>query len=236
MNKSERLLQLLTLLRGRRSAITALELAHRLNVSERTIYRDIQSLVLSGVDIQGEAGIGYLLQPGNSVPPLMFTENEIEALMLGIRIVKSWMDDDLGQEANNALDKIKAALPSKLLHNLENRTTKFLVPDYCKQDRTRFSDLIRVAIEQKTAISLHYISAEDNTSERNVFPLGLVFWGATWTLAAWCTLRKDYRSFRLDRILDCHVIELPTPEEENFSLQGYLNHYDENASVGFWDG
>ncbi len=236
MKKSERLLQLLTVLRGRRSAITARQLADKLQVSERTIYRDIQSLILSGVDIQGEAGIGYMLQPGNSVPPLMFTENEIESLMLGIRLVKSWMDDEIGQSANTALDKIKAALPDKLLHDLDQRTTKFLVPDYCRQDRTKFADVIRAAIEQRNILSLTYSSAEERVSDREVYPLGLVFWGSVWTLGAWCTLRNDYRSFRLDRIQICEALPQSFPEDQRYTLESYLEGYHEIVPTGFWDG
>lgn len=93
MNKAERLLHILTLLRARRSVMTARALAERLDVSERTIYRDIQSLILSGIAIEGEAGVGYQLQPGSSVPPLMFTEEEIEALLLGVRMVQGWEAD-----------------------------------------------------------------------------------------------------------------------------------------------
>ncbi len=128
MKKSERLLQLLILLRGKRSAITAEELAERLQVSQRTVYRDIQSLLMSSVDIAGEAGVGYCLQPGTGIPPLMFTEEELEAVVLGIRWVKSAGDDELVAAAETAKDKIRAVLPERVLQRHEHKATKYLVP------------------------------------------------------------------------------------------------------------
>ena len=232
MTKPERLLQLLTLLRSRRTAITANELADRLGVSERTIYRDIQSLELSGVSISGEAGVGYQLQAKSSIPPLMFTEAEIESLMLGIRLVNGWMDDELGASANSALDKIKAALPEKMLQDLDHRTTKFVVPEFYKYERAKFAKDIRAAIEGRHPIQLIYEDEKKQASERVVYPLGLIYWGATWTLACWCTLRSDYRSFRLDRMQSI-AIQAQTFAQK-YTLKSFLAHYDTDVHVGFW--
>ena len=114
MSKSERLFELLTLLRAKRYAVTAKELAERMEVSERTIYRDIQSLLSSGVPIQGEAGVGYLLQAGSHLPPLMFSEKEMMALELGMRMVRAWSDAELAEASHSASTKILSVLPDKL--------------------------------------------------------------------------------------------------------------------------
>lgn len=235
MKKSERLLTLLTILRGRRTAITASALAQRVNVSERTIYRDIESLILSGVDIQGEAGIGYQIMPGSAIPPLMFNQSEIESLMLGIRLVKSLADDGLSLQADQALEKIKAVLPDRLLHELNHKHTKFLVPDFQRQEKVRFSNDIRKAIEANLILEIHYVDAKEQTSSRQIWPLGLVFWGANWTLIAWCELRQDYRSFRLDRLQSVDVLEKGFQTNDTINLKAYLKQYDDNVSTGFWD-
>ena len=200
MKKSERLLQLLTLLRGRRRAVTAQTLAQRLQVSERTIYRDIESLVLSGVSIEGEAGVGYSLRPDSDIPPLMFDPHEIEALMLGVRLMKAWSDDELIEAATRAQDKIKAALPAKMQQELERKYTKYLVPDFKREYLLRNSEPIRAAIDAKQVLEIQYNDEQGNSSERKIECLGLMFWGSAWTVVAWCQLRDDYRLFRLDRI------------------------------------
>ncbi len=234
MNKSERLLQLLTLLRSRRRAITAKELADRMSVSERTIYRDVQSLVLSGVAIEGEAGVGYQLQPGASVPPLMFTEQEVEALMLGIRMVKALADDEVLEHSNTALDKIKAVLPDRMMHELNHKHTKYLIPDYGRKQRAANLDVIRSAIECFSVCNIEYLDAKERKSSRSVYPLGLVFWGSNWTLISWCCLRQAYRSFRVDRVVEFCATEENFQTGPELSLKHYLQFYDENVSTDFW--
>lgn len=235
MNKSERLLQLLVLLRGKRRASTASELAARMGVSERTIYRDIQSLLLSGVDIVGEAGVGYLLQPGSEVPPLMFTEQELEALVLGIRLVKGWGDDNLVGAAENAQSKIQAVLPKKMLQSQENKMTKYLVPDYKRRSRVKFSELIAEAIDGLSVIEIKYRDEKDHHSSRKINSLGLLFWGEAWTVVAWCQLRCDYRLFRLDRILKAELLNEKFETKGQYSLADYLSNYEKGISIGFWD-
>ncbi|MDX1476038.1 MAG: HTH domain-containing protein, partial [Reinekea sp.] len=137
MNKAERLFQLVTYMRSRRTAVTAQELAQRLNVSERTIYRDMQSLVLSGVPVEGEAGVGYLLNSDTTIAPLMFTEAEIEAIVLGMRLVKSWADDEMIASADQAMTKIRSVISEPLMHRLNHRTTPFIVPEYGRTARVR---------------------------------------------------------------------------------------------------
>jgi len=235
MRKSERLLQLLVLLRGRRRASTANELANRLQVSERTIYRDIQSLQLSGVDIVGEAGVGYCLQPGSGIPPLMFNEKELEALVLGIRLVKGWADDELCAAASTAQDKIKAVLPPKTQQVHEHKLTKYLVPDYHRQSHVKFSVIIRSGIDRYTVLEIKYRDEKEKASTRQVKPLGLMFWGAKWTLVAWCQLRDDYRLFRLDRIADVKLTEESFDTSESCSFEHYVQKFVPDISTDFWD-
>jgi len=234
MNKAERLLQLLVLLRGKRTAITAVELAAKLQVSERTIYRDIQSLLLSGVDIVGEAGVGYCLQAGSGIPPLMFNKEELEALVLGIRLVKSWGDDELAQAAESAKDKIKAVLPDRVQQVHERKRTKFLVPDHHRRSRVKFSESIRLAIERSQVMQIDYQDEVGKPSKRKVNPLGMMFWGANWTLVAWCQLRDDYRLFRLDRMAIAETTEETFNTSDNCSFEHYVQQYDKDTTTGFW--
>lgn len=235
MKKSERLLQLLVLLRGKRRASTAAELAERMQVSERTIYRDIQSLILSGVDIVGEAGVGYLLQPGSEVPPLMFTEKELEALVLGIRLVKAWGDDEIIGAAENAQTKIKAVLPERIQQAHENKSTKYLVPDYKRKHRLQYSELIREAIDHFQVIRLTYMDEKKVESTRNINSLGLMFWGEAWTVVSWCQLRDDYRLFRLDRIIAADLLNENFEISEKCSFAHYVSNYEIAVSTRFWD-
>lgn len=225
MNKAERLLQLLTLLRARRGVVTARALAERLGVSERTIYRDIQSLALSGVAIEGEAGVGYRLQPGSSVPPLMFTGDEIEALLLGVRMVQGWGDDELVQSADSALQKIRSALPDRMIHTQNHQKATLLVPEMYRVERARHGAQLRRAIKHKQVVWLEYQDENKTSSSRDINPLGLVYWGAAWTLVAWCQLRNDHRLFRLDRIKTAELREQTFTVESHQTLETYIRQY-----------
>ncbi len=235
MKKSERLLRLLVLLRGRRRAITAMELADRLEVSERTVYRDIQSLIATGVNIDGEAGVGYCLRPGSDIAPLMFDAKELEALVLGIRLLKGWADDELIASANRAQDKIKAVLPPHMQQEHERKTTKYLVPDYKRHSALKFSEPLREAIDSQQVATIHYADEQGNSSERNIESLGLMFWGSAWTVVAWCQLRNGYRLFRLDRIESLNVLDETFETNEQKSFANWVNQYEDNVSTGFWD-
>lgn len=235
MKKSERLLQLLTLLRGRRRAVTAQTLAERLQVSERTIYRDIESLALSGVSIEGEAGVGYSLLADSDIPPLMFDAREIEALMLSVRLMKAWSDDELIKAATRAQDKIKAALPARMQQDLERRYTKYLVPDYKREYFLQHSEEIRAAIDARQVLQISYKDEQSRVSAREIECLGLMFWGSAWTVVAWCQLRNDYRLFRLDRIKTLVPLDrfFQTADEKNFAH--WVGRFEKGVSTGFWD-
>lgn len=221
-NKSERLFQLVTLLRGRRTAITAEHLANVMEVSVRTIYRDIQALILSGIPIEGEAGIGYLLRPGFQLPPLMFDFDEMQSLLLGTKMVEAWTDPELSQGARRAEAKIRAVLPEELLRRADK--TPYRVPPLQKEHPVQQVHLnIRHACERQHKIKITYQDAKEQLTSRTVWPLGMLFWGQRWTFLGWCEHRDDYRSFRLDRIQSIHTLEETFEPGKERSLHHYLH-------------
>jgi predicted DNA-binding transcriptional regulator YafY len=199
MRRADRLFLLIHALRGRRSALTALQLAQTLEVSPRTVYRDVADLQRSGVPIEGEAGVGYVLRKGSDIPPLMFNAEELEALVVGTRFVRAFGGERLGRGATAALLKIEAVLPPELRER--SRRTRIFAPKV--EDRienTGLIDALHAAIEAMQVLRLEYRDGGGAVSAREVEPLALAFWGGTWTLGAWCRLRQDFRNFRPDRI------------------------------------
>lgn len=176
MHRAERLFQLTTLLRNRRTVLTAKQLSDHLSVSERTVYRDIQSLSLSGVPIEGEAGVGYRLSHRYQLPPLMFDRKEVEALLLGARMVSSWGDTEMAKEANQAIQKILAVLPDHLRHSDE--TLPLLVPNIQEVQKyyTAHSQPMREAIRLRQRVEIDYVRADDSATSRTIEPLGMIFW------------------------------------------------------------
>ena len=197
MRRADRLYRLIESLRGRR-CVTAAQLAQGLEVSERTVYRDVRDLMASGVPIEGEAGVGYRLARHYHLPPLMFNSDELAALRLGAAMVGSWGDPALGQLASNALAKIDAVLPRPE----PAARARLFVPDLHDYPVAQLSPL-RQAIARQQYVQLDYRREDGAASQRRVRPLGLFFWGAVWTLAAWCEIRQDFRNFRIDRIQQC---------------------------------
>ncbi|XWN30493.1 MAG: YafY family protein [Devosia sp.] len=199
MRRADRLYRLIELLRGGRLT-TARQLAERLEVSERTIYRDIADLVASGVPVEGEAGVGYVMRPGFDIPPLMFSRGEIAALVTGARLVEAWGGAEMARAASEALSKIAAVVPAEIARAADRTAIHaFRMPDLDDVARDRL-DLLDCAIRDAIRLALHYTDEAGTKTTRNVCPLGLVFWGKVWTLIAWCELRDDFRMFRVDRI------------------------------------
>lgn len=199
MRRADRLFLIIHALRGRRSALPARRLAETLAVSLRTVYRDIADLQLSGVPIEGEAGVGYVLRKGADIPPLMFNAAELEALVVGTRFVRAFGGERLGTAASAALLKINAVLPAELRER--GRRTRIFAPEL--EDRIEASGLIdrlHAAIEARSVLRLDYRDQDQAVTQREVEPLCLAFWGGSWTLGAWCRLRGDFRNFRPDRI------------------------------------
>lgn len=221
MAKADRLLKIITLLKGRRTVITARQLAEVVETSERTIYRDIQVLLDTGFPIEGEAGVGYRLQPGFEIPPIMFTTEQLLAVQLGLKMVKGWSDRDLATAAEQARLKIEAVLPERLKQT--NHENSLLVPSYYMHSTASdYALVIRKAIKQHQSLALAYIKADGEQSSRMVRPLGLVYWGQKWTLIAWCALRHDYREFRLDRIQQLDAKAEGIVQSNEVSLEDYL--------------
>lgn len=199
MRRADRLYRLTELLRGGR-VTTARSLAERLEVSERTIYRDIADLMASGVPVAGEAGVGYVMRPGFDIPPLMFDRREIAALVTGVRLVEAWGGAAMASAAAEALAKISAVVPPDIARAADRTVIQaFRMPDLDAATRDRL-DLLDTAIRNETRLKLCYTDAGERETTRLVRPLGLVFWGKVWTLIAWCEFRDDFRMFRVDRI------------------------------------
>lgn len=219
MRRADRLFQIVQILRRRRLT-TARHLAETLGISERTVYRDVRDLVASGVPVEGEAGVGYRLR-GFDLPPLMFSRDEVEALVLGARIVQSWTDPGLALAASEALAKIEAALPRDRSHLV--RSTPLFAPDDHWQEKLSIDfTLLREAVRDSRRLRFRYIDSQGAASERVVRPLGLSFYGPVWILAAWCELRQDFRAFRLDRIRDLEVLPGTFPQEPGRTLEDFL--------------
>lgn len=203
MRRADRLFEIIQLLR-RRPTVRARDLSEALEVSERTIYRDVRDLMASGVPIEGEAGVGYVLKAGFDLPPLMFKEQEIEALVLGARIVESWADVELADAASDAIAKIEAVIPERLRGYMAN--TALLAPAVHHMEPLSFDlAVLRRAVRGQLKVHFRYADVLQQASERTVRPLSLAYFGPIWILAAWCELRDDFRTFRLDRIEDFAV-------------------------------
>jgi predicted DNA-binding transcriptional regulator YafY len=198
VRRADRLFEIIQFMR-RKDLVRARDLSEQLEVSERTIYRDIQDLVASGVPIEGEAGVGYVLKAGFDLPPLMFNEQEIEALVLGARIVESWADAELATAASNVIAKIEAVIPDRLRSYMAN--TALLAPPHHYMEEIAFDMAeLRRALRSQLKVHFCYRDAAAEPSERTVRPLCLAYFGPVWLLSAWCELRQDFRTFRLDRI------------------------------------
>jgi predicted DNA-binding transcriptional regulator YafY len=221
MRRADRLFEIVHHLRGRKLT-TAAQLAEWLEVSERTIYRDIADLQGSGIPIDGEAGVGYRLHPDFDLPPLMFNHNEIEALVIGARMVESWGGSSLANGARSALSKIVIALPKDKRVTVES-SRLFSPGFFIKPQISAEMDQLRVAIDQHVFVTIDYVDMDGRNTERRIRPLGLFFWGSAWSLGAWCELRQDFRNFRLDRITSCNALTERFQDESGKRLADYLH-------------
>ncbi|HZW17461.1 MAG TPA: YafY family protein [Luteimonas sp.] len=225
MRRADRLFLIIHALRGRRSALPARSLAETLGVSLRTIYRDVADLQVSGVPIEGEAGVGYMLRKGADIPPLMFNAAELEALVVGTRFVRAFGGERLGVAARAALLKIEAVLPPDLRER--SRRTRIFAPVIPGRHETRGPvDRLHAAIEARELLLLDYRDGDDRVTAREVEPLCLAFWGGVWTLGAWCRLRGDFRNFRPDRIAQVRETGRSFDDDPARGLDAYLRQVD----------
>lgn len=198
MRRTDRLFQIVQLIRGRRLT-TAAFLAKRLEVSERTIYRAVADLQHQGVPIEGEAGVGYRLGRGFDMPPLMFTVDEARALVASVRMAQVWQDPALAQASQVALGKILSALPAA--SRLAAQSMAVYAPPIGLDTMAQATlQTLREAAQAHRKVNVQYRDASDRFTMRILRPLGCFYWGKVWTLAAWCEVRDGFRSFRLDRI------------------------------------
>ena len=212
MSRTGRMFQLMDALRGNRHPVTAAALAERLGVSERTIYRDIAALAELGAPVQGSAGVGYMLKSGFFLPPLMFSADELEALVLGARWVRRQGDEALSAAAASALAKIATATPKDLRDEMAE--TSLWVPIAPPQpEQEVFVRPAREAIRRQHKLRIHYSDEQGRASERTVWPFALAYFDGVRLLAAWCELRAAQRHFRIDRIRAASTIaeRYPTP-------------------------
>ena len=220
MRRADRLFQIIQLLR-RRKVVTAAYLAEQLEVSERTVYRDVRDLVLAGTPIDSEAGVGYSLRSSYDLPPLMFNEDEIQALVLGARIVGSFGDANLAKASQSVLAKVESVLPSRLKGEL--RRSPLFAPNLRVGARISKAMIpIREAVSKSKKIEMTYTREDGETSHRVVRPLGAFFWGRTWTLTAWCEMRDDFRTFRVDRIKKVELTDQVFTDEPGRTLADFF--------------
>lgn len=208
MEQNRRLFAIMDALRRSRKAVSAASLAAALKVSVRTLYRDMQALKDLGAPVEGEAGVGYILRPGYFLPPLMFTRDELEALVLGARWVTTQPDEALSDAAKNALGKIAAAAPTDLRAQIDDIG---LWPVFFPSERkpVEFLTVVRKAMTSERTLSLRYADAKGAVTERRVWPIQIGFHENVQTIIGWCLLRKAFRTFRADRIHAASITEKP---------------------------
>jgi predicted DNA-binding transcriptional regulator YafY len=200
MRRADRLFQIVQYLRGGR-LVTAQKLAERLEVSTRTIYRDIADLQSTGVPIDGEAGVGYVMEAGYDLPPLMFTHDEVTALVAGARLIRAFGGAGMARAAEEALVKIGAVLPEEARAKAA-KVQVHAIGWRISEDLRALIDRLEDSVDRSVRLSFSYRDKDGAATCRTVRPLGLWFWGASWTLVGWCELRDDFRMFRLDRMDD----------------------------------
>lgn len=199
MDKTERLFAVMDALRRHRRPVTAQMLADEQGVSVRTLYRDIQTLIGLGAPIDGEAGIGYMLRPGFFLPPLMFSPEELEALVLGAKWVEGQPDEGLRSAAQNALGKIATASPDDLRDRLAN-TGLWAAQASWSQPAEPLLGLVRESMRSEKTLHIDYADEKGAITERPVWPVTLAYYEGKQIIGAWCTLRNDFRNFRVDRL------------------------------------
>jgi predicted DNA-binding transcriptional regulator YafY len=224
MRKVDRLFVIIQLLRGQRLQ-TAEFISEKLGVSVRTVYRDIHGLIASGIPIEGERGIGYVIRQSIELPPLHFSPLELQAIQLGINMVKAVADHDVAAAAKEVAIKIQDALPAKE----RGKTFAPLAHIYFESD-TQTRDVLaklRCALDEKNKLKIIYTNKVKKKSSRIVRPLGLEYWGKVWTLTAWCECRDEFRVFRVDKISFCEITGDVFKTETGKTYRDYLAHLSE---------
>jgi predicted DNA-binding transcriptional regulator YafY len=218
VSRTARLFDLIQILRRHRYPVTGPALARELGVSLRTLYRDIATLQAQGAEIAGEAGVGYVLRPGFVLPPLMFSQDEIEALVLGSRWVADRGDARLGAAARNALAKISAVLPGELKRDLED-SALLVGPGAPLGAGDVHLEVIRSAIRAERKVAIAYLDHGNAETQRTVWPFALAYFDHARIVVAWCELRQGFRNFRTDRIRALEVTSMRYPRRRQALLK-----------------
>ncbi len=229
MRRADRLFQIVQLIRGRRLT-TAAWLGARLEISERTVYRDIADLQRQGVPIKGEAGVGYRLGKGFDLPPLMFSSTEAQALVAAVRIAQTWLDPQLAASAQDALSRVMSVLPTRERAAAESLLV-MVPPVGLEPGVQQLLGQLREAAQHKQLCKIDYRDAAEIRSQRTVRPLGVFYWGKVWTLAAWCEARCDFRNFRMDRIEQLLALEQHFADEPGKTLADLLRLEQDECSL-----
>ncbi|OQP66956.1 hypothetical protein A3860_00940 [Niastella vici] len=223
MNRIDRLHAILTHLQSKKR-VTAQEVADRFNISLRTVYRDVKALEESGVPVIGEAGSGYTIMEGYRLPPVMFTQEEASALLLGAKITEHLTDESIKKQFNSALFKIKAVLRTSDKEHMDQLNDNIAVLSRLPHDDSagRYLVELQKALGDKKEIHIRYQSGQDALTERTLEPIGLCHYGQAWHLIGWCHLRNGYRDFRVSRIQHLEILDKTFEPDSHPSLQEYL--------------
>jgi predicted DNA-binding transcriptional regulator YafY len=223
MNRIDRLHAILTHLQSKKR-VTAQEIADRFNISLRTVYRDVKALEESGVPVIGEAGTGYTIMEGYRLPPVMFTQEEASALLLGAKLAEYQTDASVKKHFNAALFKIKAVLRTTDKEHMDQLNDHIAILSRLPSDDSsgRYLVDLQKALGDKRVIHIRYQSGEEAVTERRVEPIGLCHYGQAWHLIAWCHLRNGYRDFRVSRIQNLQILDTCFEPDAHPSLQEYL--------------
>ena len=235
MRRADRLFQIVQLIRGRRLT-TAAFLAERLEVSPRTIYRDVADLQHQGVPIEGEAGVGYRLGAGFELPPLMFSQTEANALVAAARLAQAWLDASMARDVEAALGKILSVLPPAARVAAEAQA--LYAPSVGLEPHVQVHlQTLREAVQSRHMVQVDYADVQGRASVRRLRPLGCFYWGKVWTLSAWCELRNDFRGFRIDRMVRIDVLDQQFSQEPGKTLADLLRKVEAEAAqqpLGSW--
>ncbi len=232
MRRADRLLQIVQVLRRRKTPTTARALADELEVAPRTIYRDVAALQAARVPIDGEAGVGYVLRAGYDLPPLMFSADELEAVVLGARMVAARCDPELARAAMDVLAKVEAVLPGDAPAQMRRATLLVPHPLPDELDFGAHVPTIRRAIRDHHKLRIDYADEHGQRSTRTIWPLGLYLFSHRTLVCAWCEMRADFRAFRPERIAACTALDLRFDAKHGALMTEFLASFSRQAAAG----
>lgn len=221
MSRTTRLFILMQTLRRHRFPVSGHSLAAELGISLRTLYRDIAELKALGADIDGESGVGYVLKPGFLLPPLMFSEAEIEALALGLKWVTLRAGGELAESAAQAQARLAAVLPGELRHRMDD--SPLLVGPGASQSSAVDLSLLHRATREERKLRIEYLDADRKPTQRTLWPCVIAFFESVCMVAAWCELREDFRHFRVDRIVSAEILDEHYPRRRHTLHKAWRN-------------